>query len=224
MSVHTTDHEPSLFDPKPIAAKDIERPQASPPPKAVETPPASAHEDDVAEAEPAKLEADEDLERNDRKRLEEQLGALRRKEAELLRALAITDHPALADAIRTIEARVYCVSRADAKIAQGLSKSEARRQEVLTKKLTALREKRAELDSQIGTLEAEYQELGASRMTDFQRERQDALQSLMIALAQHDAAIAAAGLDVRALLPEIGSLLPELEGIARSVSETRADA
>jgi hypothetical protein len=87
-----------------------------------------------------------------------------------------------------------------------------------------LREKRAELDTQIGTLEAEYQELGASRMTDFQRERQDALQSLMIALAQHDAAIAAAGLDVRALLPEIGSLLPELEAIARSVSETRADA
>jgi chromosome segregation ATPase len=194
----------------------------------VETPHDDMHEGATVEAaadeaDPAKP-ADEDAERNDRKRIEEQLNALRRKEAELLRALAITDHPDLADAIRTIEARVYCVARAEAKLAQGLSKSEARRQEVLTKKLSALREKRAELDTQIASLEADYQELGASRLTDFQRERQDALQSLMIGLAQHEAAIGAAGLDVRALLPEISSLLPELEAIARGVCETRADA
>jgi DNA repair exonuclease SbcCD ATPase subunit len=105
-----------------------------------------------------------------------------------------------------------------------LSKSEARRQDVVSKKLSALREKRAELDTQIESLEAELQELGAARMTDFQRERQEALQSLMVALAQHDAAIGAAGLDVRALLPEISPLLPELEAIARGVSEPRADA
>jgi len=281
MSVQTLDHEPSLFDPKPIAdiQLDAERPQASlsaeaaspaqpadaaspeevaakpepakrtraaKPAKAAAAEPANAEvgepasaatreaaeasDDEASEDQDAALEADaakpadEDSERNDRKRLEEQLSALRRKEAELLRALAITDHPDLADAIRTIEARVYCVARAEAKIAQGLSKSEARRQEVLSKKLSALREKRVELDTQIDALEAEFQELGAARMTDFQRERQDALQSLMVAMAQHDSAIGAAGLEVRSLLPEISLLMPELEAIARSVSETRADA
>ena len=39
----------------------------------------------------------------DRKKIEEQLGALKRKEAELRRALAIADHPALAEAIRALE-------------------------------------------------------------------------------------------------------------------------
>jgi hypothetical protein len=187
---------------------------------------ADAHSADVeALSDEASEAAGEEQEpKNDRKRLAEQLDALRRKEAELLRALAVADHPDLADAIRTIEARVYGVTRADAKIAQGLSKSEARRQETLTKKVTALREKRAELDTQIGGLEAELEEIGAARLTDFQRERHDALQALMVALATHDSAIGAAGLDVRSLLPEIGGLLPELEAIARSVSETRAGA
>ena len=138
------------------------------------------------------------------------------------RALAITDHPDLADAIRTIEARVYCVARADAKLAQGLSKSEARRQEVLSKKLSALKEKRAELDTQISALEAESQELGAARLTDFQRERHEALQSLMVALATHDPALDAAGLNVRSLLPELSGLMPELEAIARTATEQRA--
>lgn len=174
-----------------------------------------------SEGEPS-AEAEEDSPKNDRKRLSEQLEAVRRKEAELLRALAITDHPDLADAIRTIEARVYCVARADAKLAQGLSKSEARRQEVLGKKLTALKEKRAELDTQITALEAESQELGAARLSDFQRERQEALQSLMVALATHDPALDAAGLDARSLLPELSGLMPELETIARSATETRA--
>jgi hypothetical protein len=95
---------------------------------------------------------------------------------------------------------------------------------VLTKKLSALREKRAELDTQITVLEAEAQELGSARLSDFQRERQEALQSLMLALATHDPALDAAGLDVRSLLPELSGLMPELEVIARSVSENRADA
>lgn len=185
----------------------------------------SASEGD-AEAAAAKSEqpSEEELPKNDRKRLAEQLDALRKKEAEILRALAITDHPDLADAIRTIEARVYCVARADAKLAQGLSKSEARRQEVLNKKLTALREKRAELDTQIAALEAEANELGTARLSDFQRERQEALQQLMIALATHDPALEAAGLSAHTLLPELSNLMPELEAIARSVSEQRADA
>lgn len=273
MSVHTPDHEPSLFDPKPGVVDAVNQPEppdvasaavqlkepvprkerkprvsqdSEPKPSASEdaavtasadeaavtaSEDASASEDDAASAseagEPsAKGEntSEEELPKNDRKRLAEQLDALRKKEAELLRALAITDHPDLADAIRTIEARVYCVARADAKIAQGLSKSEARRQEVLSKKLTALREKRAELDTQITALEAESEELGASRLTDFQRERQDALQELMVALATHDSALDSAGLSVQSLLPELSGLMPELEAIARTVSQPRADA
>lgn len=218
MSVHTPDHEPSLFDPKPDvdAAKE-----PVPPPEAAQANAAEEPESPSSDGEPS---TEEETPKNERKRLAEQLEALRRKESELLRALAITDHPDLADAIRTIEARVYCVARADAKLSQGLSKSEARRQEVLSKKLSSLREKRAELDTQISALEAESQELGASRLSDFQRERQDALQSLMVALATHDSALDAAGLDVRALLPELSGLMPELEAIARSVSEARADA
>jgi hypothetical protein len=105
-----------------------------------------------------------------------------------------------------------------------LSKSEARRQEVLTKKLTTLREKRSELDTQITALEAESKELGSSRLSDFERERQDALQELMVALATHDPALDAAGLDVRSLLPELGTLMPELEAVARTVSGPRASA
>src|SRR5262245_33363436 len=100
MSVHTTDNEPSLFDPKPDvdAAKEPEPPVAL-----VEASDAEEPEPESAssEGEPS-AEAEEDSPKNDRKRLSEQLEALRRKEAELLRALAITDHPDLADAIRTI--------------------------------------------------------------------------------------------------------------------------
>jgi hypothetical protein len=281
MSVHTPDHEPSLFDPKPgvvdalnqpeppeVASAAVQlkepaprkerKPRASaspgsevaasaseenPPSESSEPTPsvsevasasddaveateesASASEDGEAASAKAESTSEEELPKNDRKRLAEQLDALKKKEAELLRALAITDHPDLADAIRTIEARVYCVARADAKLAQGLSKSEARRQEVLSKKLTALREKRTELDTQITALEAESEELGAARLTDFQRERQDALQDLMVALATHDTALDAAGLSVQSLLPELTGLMPELEAIARSVSQPRADA
>jgi chromosome segregation ATPase len=234
MSVHTPDHEPSLFDPKPVVVDAAKAPEPPPVSSASAAAPSGADagderpeesaEESAAEESASVASDEQDSPRNDRKRLAEQLDALRKKEAELLRALAITDHPDLADAIRTIEARVYCVARADAKLAQGLSKSEARRQEVLTKKLSGLREKRAELDTQIDQLEAEFQELGAARMTDFQRERQDALQDLMVALATHDPALDAAGVDVRNLLPELGGLLPELESIARAVSTPRADA
>lgn len=208
---------------KATAEPGVSEPASAVPPSAPESAANSETETATAQADDAP-ETEQELPKNDRKRLAEQLDALRKKEAELLRALAITDHPDLADAIRTIEARVYCVARADAKLAQGLSKGEARKQEVLTKKLTALRDKRAELDTQIAGFEAELNELGAARLTDFQRERQDALQALMVALATHDAAIDAAGLSVQALLPELSGLMPELETIARSVSLTQADA
>jgi hypothetical protein len=46
----------------------------------------------------------------------------------------------------------------------------------------------------------------------------------MVALATHDSALDAAGLSVQSLLPELSGLMPELETIARSVSQPRADA
>jgi len=158
----------------------------------------------------------------DRKRLAEQLDALKRKEFELRRALAAADHPELADAIRLLEGRAFSVSRVEAKIAQGFSKTEARRREVIEKKLGTLRDKRAELDSQIGALETELTGLGADRLTAFQREREGALQELLRALGTHEAALRAAGLDSARLVPEIEGWMPELEALATKVSAASA--
>ncbi len=97
-----------------------------------------------------------------RKRIEKQLDALKRKEAELRRALLVTEHPEIGDAIGAIEGRAFAVTRAEEKAAQGLSKTELRRRETIDKKLGSLREKRSELDSQIGTLEQELAGLAAS--------------------------------------------------------------
>jgi hypothetical protein len=155
---------------------------------------------------------------NDRKRLEEQLDALKRKEFELRRALAVADHPGLGEAIRAIEGRAFAVSRAEAKLAQGLSKSEARRSETIEKKLGALREKRAELDVQISALESELAGLGTERLTTFESERRQALEQLLIALGTHDAALSSAGMEANSLVPEITRWLPEIETLAKQLS------
>jgi hypothetical protein len=160
----------------------------------------------------------EAIAQNERKRLAEQLDALKRKEFELRRALAAADHPEAAEAIRLIEGSAFSVARAEAKLAQGFSKSEARRREVIEKKLGALREKRAELDTQVATLEVELSGLGADRLATFESERQAALQQLMIVIATHDAALRAAKLDPSRLVPEIEGWLPELEALAKQVS------
>lgn len=158
----------------------------------------------------------------DRKRLAEQLQALKRKEFELRRALAAADHPELAESIRLIEGRAFAVSRVEAKLAQGFSKSEARRREVIEKKLGSLRDKRAELDSQIGALEAELGGLGSDRLTTFGQERQQALEQLLLALSTHEASLRAAGLDPASLIPEIEGWLPELEALATKMSAASA--
>jgi DNA repair exonuclease SbcCD ATPase subunit len=159
---------------------------------------------------------------SDRKRLAEQLSALKRKEAELRRALAAADHPELSDAIRLIEARAFVVARAEAKLAQGFSKTEARRREVIEKKLGSLRDKRAALDTQIGSLETELGGLGSDRLASFGQERQEALQQLLIALGTHETALHDAGLDPASLVPEIEGWLPELEALASKVSGASA--
>jgi chromosome segregation ATPase len=159
---------------------------------------------------------------SDRKRLAEQLSALKRKEFELRRALAAADHPELAEAIRLIEARAFGVARAETKLAQGFSKTEARRREVIEKKLGSLRAKRAELDTQIGTLETELAGLGSDRLASFGKERQEALLQLLIVLGAHETALHDAGLDPASLVPEIEDWLPELEALASKVSGASA--
>src|SRR6187402_2004414 len=86
---------------------------------------------DHASSEPADEPADEPAGKtapaeSDRKRLAEQLHALKRKEFELRRALAAAEHPELAESIRLIEGRAFAVSRVEAKLAEGFSKAEAR--------------------------------------------------------------------------------------------------
>jgi hypothetical protein len=244
MSASESFTEPSLFDHssrepanKPVPAPTTKVEERTP---RSETAPAAASTDAVSgSAEAAVLEesdgaqlaktldvplSPEAIAQNERKRLADQLEALKRKEFELRRALAAADHPEVAEAIRTIEGRAFAVERAEAKVAQGFSKSEARRRDVIEKKLGTLREKRAELDTQIGALEAELGGLGADRLATFESERQKALEQLMIAIASHGAALRAAGLDPSQLVPEIAGWLPELDALAEKLSGTQPSA
>jgi len=162
-------------------------------------------------------------ERPSRKRLEEQLEALKRKETELRRALVIADHPELADAIRALQGRAYAIGRVETKLALGLSKSEERRRETLDKKLGALRTKREELDTQIGALEGELNALGQERTAAFEVERKQALEQLLIALGTHEPTLRAAGIDASTLVPELNQWLPEIEGLAERLVAERSE-
>jgi chromosome segregation ATPase len=157
----------------------------------------------------------------DRRKLEEQLHVLKRKEFELRRALVIADHPELADVIRVLEGRAYALTRAEAKLAQGLTKAEERRRETTEKKLSSLREKRAELDAQIGALESELRSLGAERMQVFEAEQRQALEQLLVALGTHEPALRAAELDAASLVPELAGFLPKIQALAETLVAAR---
>jgi chromosome segregation ATPase len=181
-----------------------------------------------AAAEPAggaeSADAEEAGSKLDRKRIEEQLEALKRRESELRRALAVADHPELAEAIRALEGCAYALSRAEGKLAQGLSKAEERRRETLEKKLAVAREKRAEIDAQIAELEGELATLTEERTRAFEAERQEAMERLLAALGTHTAALATAGLEASALVPELGRWMPEIRGLAEKLVAGRAQA
>ncbi len=157
----------------------------------------------------------------DKKRLEEQLEALKRKEVELRRALAIADHPGLADTIRLLDGRAYALTRVETKIAQGLSKGDERRKETLEKKLEGLEAKRAELDAQIAELRKEYDALVHERARSLEVERRDALHALIAALGEHTASLTAAGLDAAELVPEIGRRMAEIRAAAEELVAAR---
>lgn len=182
--------------------------------------PADASSTEPADAEEAASHADALSPAVDKRRLEEQLEALKRRELELRRAIAVADHPELADAIRLLEGRLYSLTRAEAKLSQGLSKSEERRKETLEKKVAALCEKRAELDAQIGELEGELHGLTLARTASLEKERDQALEALVATLGEHAGALSAKGLDVAVLVPEIGERMPQI----RATAERLADA
>ena len=175
---------------------------------------ASAFDDPPSEALPEPPATDIALEKLDRRKLEEQLEALKRKENELRRALTLADHPSLAEAVRVLEGRIYAVARVEAKLAQGPSKSEARRRETIGKKLSVLQEKRAELDAQIGQLEAELSALGADRTQVHEGERREALEQLMVSLSSSEGQFQEAGIEVTTLVPDLVRLLPEVIALA----------
>jgi hypothetical protein len=157
---------------------------------------------------------------DEKKRLEKQLDALKRKESELRRALLVAERPELAEAIRTIQGHAYSVQRAEDKASHGLSKAEVRRRDTLDKKLTGLREKRTELDKQIEALEAEHNTLGAEQAAASQVERRQALGQLLRSLSMNAAAFTDAGIDAQSVVPELARLMPELEGFARELTDT----
>ena len=159
-----------------------------------------------------------------RKKLEEQLEALKRKEVELRRALVIADHPELADAIRILQGRTYALERVEVKLTQGLSKAELRRRETLQKKRVGLDAKRAELDLQISELDAELNALGVERQQGFEAERRQALEELLVALGTHDPALHAAGIEATELVPEMSRWLPEIETLAEKLASHKTHA
>lgn len=148
-----------------------------------------------------------------RDRLQQQLDLLKQREAELRRELAIADHPALADAIRTIEGRAYGIARVEAKMAEGLGKSERRRKDTLEKKLAAARDKRQEIDARIEALEQQLAPLGEARLAAFDADRTRALLAVVAALEEHEAALRAASLDIALLVPDLSRWRTEIDAL-----------
>ncbi|HJL16284.1 MAG TPA: hypothetical protein RMH99_11545 [Sandaracinaceae bacterium LLY-WYZ-13_1] len=177
-----------------------------------------------AEAERA-IQGGSDAEADDRsverkRRIEAQLAELERKKAELHRALAIAEHPDLEDAIREVEGRAYGVTRAQERLDAPLTKAEQRRRERLEKKLATALDKRAKLDAQIESLQAELAPLGEARREKLGAERDRAMRELLAVLAQHAPALERAGLQAAELVPDVARWLPEL----RTLADAHADA
>lgn len=168
---------------------------------------------DAQPSEPAQA-SNEEPERLTKRKLEEQLEALKRKEAELRRALVVAEHPELAEAIRQLQGRTYALERSEEKLAVGLTKAELRRRETLHKKRAALEEKRAELDAQLTELDGELLGLGVERQRGYEAAHRQALEELLVVLGTHLGHVQAAGLEVTELLPDLKRWLPEIERLA----------
>jgi len=176
---------------EPSATPDAPRAEASPP---EHTDAAAAHEE--------------------RQRIERQLRQLKRKEAELRRALIVADHPQLSQPILEVDGRVYAVQQAADRLDSPLTKSEAKKQERLGKKLASLQTKRAALDASIAELETELAQLGEERLASLTADRDAALQKLFVVMGQHAATFDAAGIQVGAVVPDLERWLPAIRAMA----------
>ncbi len=152
----------------------------------------------------------------DRDRLEAQLRELQRKEAELRRAIAISDHPELADAIREVEGRAFRVARVEQRLAAPLSKGELKRRDQLAGRLDKARARRAELDEEIAKLELEIEPLGEARLVALRGEREAALLALLVVMNRHADAFTDAKLAEVDLVPELARWLPDLRAMAEA--------
>ena len=166
----------------------------------------------------------------ERRRLEAELAAIEKKREELARALVVNEHPGLAEPIRVLVGRLYAISRVEERMREPLSKSEMRKLESLGKRREALLAKRAELDAKRAELETELTSvarelalLGDERSQGFERERGQALEALVVALAQLGPAFDAAGVDPARLIDGLAPRLPEVEATARALA-ARASA
>jgi chromosome segregation ATPase len=166
----------------------------------------------------------------ERRRLEAELAAIERKREELARALIVNAHPELADPIRVLTGRLYAVSRVEERMREPLSKAEVRKVESLGKKRESLTAKRAELDAkraeieaEIGSVDHELAQLGDERTKGFERERDEALEQLVVSLAQLGPSFDAAGVDPVRLVDGLAARMPDVKSTAEALA-SRASA
>lgn len=192
----------------------------------LETPPSAI---EVA-SEEARHGAPVDDAASERRRLEAELAAIEKKREELGRALVVNAHPELADPIRVLTGRLYAVARVEERMREPLSKAEVRKVESLGKKRESLLAKRAELDakraeieSEIGTVDHELAQLGEERTKGFERERGEALEQLVVSLAQLGPSFDAAGVDPVRLVDGLAQRMPDVKSTAEQLT-SRATA
>jgi hypothetical protein len=161
----------------------------------------------------------------ERRRLEAELAAIERKREELARALIVNAHPELADPIRVLTGRLYAVARVEERMREPLSKAEVRKAESLGKKRESLLAKRAELDVKRTEIEAEFgavdhdlAQLGVERTKGFERERCDALEQLVVSLAQLGPSFDAAGVDPVRLVDGLAQRMPDVKSTAEALA------
>lgn len=166
----------------------------------------------------------------ERRRLEAELAAIEKKREELAKALIVNAHPELADPIRILTGRLYAVTRVEERMGEPLTKAETRKVESLGKKRESLIAKRAELDAkraeietEISTVDHELAMLGDERTKGFARERVEALEQLVVTLAQLGPAFDAAGVDPVRLVDGLAARMPEVTTAAEELA-TRPSA
>ncbi len=150
----------------------------------------------------------------DRDRIVRQLEQLKRREAELRRALIVADHPELDAPIREVDGRVYGVQLASERLDAPLTKGEQKKIERFEKKLEGARVKRAELDAAIAELEGELKALRDDRQSTLEAQRDEALRNLLTTLAEHAPAFEAVGMQISTIVPELEPWLPTLRAMA----------